>query len=113
MLSIGELARRTRISVRRLRHYDALGLVVPHRVDPSSGYRWYAPSQIGRVDSLVALRELGFTLDQCRAMLAERVSIDELRGMLGCGGPSWRSRSRPTPPGSRMSSAGSDRSRGA
>ncbi|WP_433333946.1 MerR family transcriptional regulator [Spirillospora sp. CA-294931] len=82
MLSIGELARRTRVSVRMLRHYDALGLVEPQRVDPETGYRWYAPSQIGRVDTLVALKELGFSLDECRALLDERISADRLSGML-------------------------------
>jgi DNA-binding transcriptional MerR regulator len=82
MLSIGDLARHTRVSVRMLRHYDTLGLVVPERVDQSTGYRWYAASQIGRVDSLVALKELGFTLDQCRVILDEQVSVEELRGML-------------------------------
>jgi len=82
MLSIGDLARHTRVSVRMLRHYDALGLVVPERVDPGTGYRWYAMSQIGRVDSLVALKELGFTLDQCRAVLDDRIVAAELRGML-------------------------------
>ncbi|WP_158891342.1 MerR family transcriptional regulator [Amycolatopsis anabasis] len=82
MLSIGELARRARVSVRMLRHYDAVGLVVPERVDPVTGYRWYATSQIGRVNSLVALRELGFTLDQCRTVLDDRVTVEQLRGML-------------------------------
>ncbi|RKS76260.1 DNA-binding transcriptional MerR regulator [Actinomadura pelletieri DSM 43383] len=82
MLSIGELARRTGVSVRMLRHYDTVGLVVPERVDPATGYRWYTPSQVGRVNSLVALKELGFTLDQCRALLDDRVSAGRLRGML-------------------------------
>jgi DNA-binding transcriptional MerR regulator len=82
MLSIGELAHRTRVSVRMLRHYDSLGLVVPERVDAVTGYRWYAPSQIGRVNSLVALKNLGFTLDQCAAVLDDRISVEELRGML-------------------------------
>lgn len=82
MLSIGDLAHHTRVSVRMLRHYDALGLVVPERVDQSTGYRWYAASQIGRVRSLIALKELGFTLDRCRDILDQQVSIEELRGML-------------------------------
>ncbi|MDQ3382947.1 MAG: MerR family transcriptional regulator, partial [Actinomycetota bacterium] len=73
MLSIGDLARHTRVSVRMFRHYDTPGLVVPERVDEGTGYRWYAASQIGRVDSLVALKELGFTLEQCRAILDETV----------------------------------------
>lgn len=65
-----------------LRHYDSLGLVVPERVDPATGYRWYAPSQIGRVNSLLALKNLGFTLDQCAAVLDDQISVQELRGML-------------------------------
>jgi len=82
MLSIGDLARHTRVSVRMLRHYDALGLVTPEQVDEGTGYRWYAASQIGRVDSLLALKKLGFTLEQCRTILADEVSVEELRGML-------------------------------
>jgi DNA-binding transcriptional MerR regulator len=82
MLSIGDLARRTRVSVRMLRHYDALGLVTPARVDERTGYRWYTASQIGRVDALVALKELGFTLEECGKVLDEQVSIDELIDLL-------------------------------
>lgn len=82
MLSIGDLARHTRVSARMLRHYDALGLVTPERVDESTGYRWYAASQIGRVNSVVALKELGFTLEQCRSVLDERVGIDDLMDLL-------------------------------
>jgi len=78
MLSIGDLARLTRVSARMLRHYDALGLVTPERVDESTGYRWYAVSQIGRVNSLVALKELGFTLEECRPILDDNVRVDEL-----------------------------------
>lgn len=82
MLSIGELARHTGVSVRMLRHYDSLGLVTPEQVDGVTGYRWYAPSQIGRVAGLLAFKELGFSLDQCRSLLGDRVSFEEMRGML-------------------------------
>ena len=41
MLSIGDLARHGLVSVRMLRHYDAVGLLGPARVDPASGYRFY------------------------------------------------------------------------
>lgn len=82
MLSIGDLARRTRVSVRRLRHYDALGLVTPARIDERTGYRWYTASQIGRVNALVALKELGFTLEQCGQVLDEQTSVAELIDLL-------------------------------
>lgn len=82
MLRIGDLARRAGVSVRTLRYYDELGLVRPIWVDPDTGYRWYETSQIGRINRVVALKELGFTLDQCRDMLDEQITVDELRGML-------------------------------
>jgi DNA-binding transcriptional MerR regulator len=82
MLSIGDLARHTRVSARMLRHYDALGLVTPERVDASTGYRWYAVSQIGRVNSLVALKELGFSLEACRTILDDHVRVDDLITLL-------------------------------
>jgi DNA-binding transcriptional MerR regulator len=82
MLSIGALARHTRLSVRMLRYYDSLGLVIPERVDPTTGHRWYTSSQIGRVNSLLALKDLGFTLQQCASILDEQISVEELRGML-------------------------------
>jgi DNA-binding transcriptional MerR regulator len=82
MLSIGDFARYGRVSVRMLRHYDTLGLLLPARVDPASGYRFYTAAQLARLNRIVALKDLGFTLDQVRAMLDEQVSAEQLRGML-------------------------------
>ena len=82
MFSIGEFARYAQVSVRMLRHYDALGLVEPAYVDPGSGYRHYAADQLARINRLVALKELGFTLEQIGPVLDAKVGADELRGML-------------------------------
>ncbi|WP_109505706.1 MerR family transcriptional regulator [Nocardioides speluncae] len=82
MLSIGDFARHAQVSVRMLRHYDALGLLVPASVDPATGYRSYAASQLPRINRIVALKNLGFTLDQVGRILSEELSAEELRGML-------------------------------
>jgi DNA-binding transcriptional MerR regulator len=82
MLSIGEFARHGRVSVRMLRHYDAIGLLRPARVDPATGYRSYDPAQLARLHRAVALKDLGFTLEQVTAVLDEQVSVAELHGML-------------------------------
>lgn len=65
-----------------LRHYDAIGLLVPDRVDATSGYRSYSPEQLHLLNRLVALKDLGFTLDQVRGLLVDPPGPDELRGML-------------------------------
>ena len=79
---ISDFARLGQVSVRMLRHYDALGLLVPDHVEPASGYRSYSPEQLHLLNRLVALKDLGFTLDQVRSLLADPVGADELRGML-------------------------------
>ncbi|MFD6157913.1 MerR family transcriptional regulator [Nocardia sp. NPDC060256] len=82
MFTIGDFARHGRVSVRMLRHYDAIGLLRPDRVDEHSGYRFYSGGQLARLNRLVALKDLGFTLEQVGQILDDQVSGAELRGML-------------------------------
>ncbi|MEF9884930.1 MerR family transcriptional regulator [Streptomyces sp. P9-A4] len=82
MFTIGDFARHGRVSVRMLRHYDAVGLLRPARVDPHTGYRFYTADQLARLNRVIALKDLGFTLEQVGAILDERIDADELRGML-------------------------------
>ena len=82
MFSIGEFARHGRVSVRMLRHYDAIGLIRPACVDVATGYRFYQASQLDELNRVIALKDLGFTLQQVQAILEEKVSAAELRGML-------------------------------
>jgi DNA-binding transcriptional MerR regulator len=82
MLSIGDFARLGRVSVRMLRHYDAIGLLCPAAVDPVSGYRFYQADQLRRLNRVIALKDLGFTLQQVRSILDDKVDVAELRGML-------------------------------
>ncbi len=81
MVSIGEFARLGRVSVRTLRHYDEIGLLAPASVDPETGYRCYLPSQLGQLNRIIALKELGLSLAQSR-QLVTGITAEELRGML-------------------------------
>lgn len=82
MFSIGEFAQHGRVSVRMLRHYDAIGLLRPACVDPATGYRSYQATQLAQLNRIIALKDLGFTLQQVQEIMAEQVSAAELRGML-------------------------------
>lgn len=82
MFTIGDFAKYGRVSVRMLRHYDAIGLLAPARVDAASGYRYYEAAQLARLNRIVALKDLGLRLEAIRSILDERVGLDELRGML-------------------------------
>lgn len=82
MLSIGAFADLGQVSLRMLRHWDAVGLLPPARVDEWSGYRSYAPEQLDRLHRIVALRDLGFGIDEVRAMLDEGVESAQLQQLL-------------------------------
>lgn len=82
MFNIGEFAKLGQVSVRMLRHYDAIGLLPPAAVDPASGYRTYRAGQLGRLNRIIALKDLGFSLQQVQVMLDDRIAAAELRGML-------------------------------
>ena len=68
LLSIGELAARSGLSPKALRLYDESGLLVPRRVDPSTGYRSYGVDQVGRARLIAALRGLGMGLARIRVL---------------------------------------------
>jgi DNA-binding transcriptional MerR regulator len=82
MFSIGDFAGLGRVSVRMLRHYDAIGLLRPAHVDPHSGYRYYTAAQLKLLNRVIALKDLGFSLQQVQTLIEEKVDVGELRGML-------------------------------
>lgn len=82
MFKIGEFAQIARVSGRLLRYYDSLGLLRPVRIDPATGYRYYSAAQLPQLNRILALKDLGLTLDQIARLLDDKVSVDEIRGML-------------------------------
>jgi DNA-binding transcriptional MerR regulator len=68
--------------VRTLRLYDELGLLKPAQVDRFSDYRYYAIDQLPRLNRILALKDLGLTLEQIGQLLNEPISLDQLRDML-------------------------------
>jgi DNA-binding transcriptional MerR regulator/effector-binding domain-containing protein len=82
MFRIGEFSRITRVTIDTLRHYDALGLLKPAKVDPFTGYRYYSTRQLVSLNHILALKDVGFSLEEIARILQEKPTIDELRGML-------------------------------
>lgn len=72
LMTIGRFSALSRLSVRMLRHYDANGVLVPAEIDPSSGYRLYAPSQLVDAADIRSLRDVGFGVSAIGALLAAR-----------------------------------------
>ncbi|MGH3397155.1 MAG: MerR family transcriptional regulator [Streptosporangiaceae bacterium] len=69
-ISIGEFARRSRLSLKALRLYDDLGVLVPSRVDQASGYRYYDIARLDEARLVVMLRQLQLPLAAIKELLA-------------------------------------------
>jgi DNA-binding transcriptional MerR regulator len=67
-LKVGELARRTGLTVRALHHYDEIGLLKPS-LHTDSGHRLYTAGDLARLQQVLSLRQLGFSLDEVRECL--------------------------------------------
>jgi DNA-binding transcriptional MerR regulator len=81
MIRIGDFARIGQVSIVTLRYYDEIGLLKPSAVDSSTGYRHYSVSQLPRLHRILALKDLGFSLDQIKHVL-NGLTVEQLRGML-------------------------------
>jgi len=82
MLKIGEFSRLSQVTIKTLHHYDELGLIKPAHIDPVTNYRFYTVEQLPRIHRIIALKELGLSLEQIGIMLDEEMPTEQIRGML-------------------------------
>jgi len=82
MLKIGEFSRLSQVTIKTLHHYDELGLIKPVHIDPVTNYRFYEVEQLPRIHRIMALKEMGLSLEQIGIMLEKELPTDEIRGML-------------------------------
>jgi DNA-binding transcriptional MerR regulator len=82
MYKIGDFATLTQVSVKTLRFYDAIGLLRPAEVDPSSGYRYYGAVQVEQLNRVLVLKDLGLSLGEIRGLLGRSVGREELAPVL-------------------------------
>ncbi len=82
MFKIGDFSKVAQVSGRLLRYYDEIDLFKPAFIDNETGYRYYTAEQLPDLNRILALKNLGLSLDQIARMVQDEVSTDEIRGML-------------------------------
>jgi effector-binding domain-containing protein len=82
MLKIGDFSKFCRVSVKTLRYYDEIGLLKPVSIDESTGYRYYSADQITILNRIIALKELGLSLEEINWILAGNLSTDKVIELL-------------------------------
>lgn len=82
MLKIGDFSKLAGVSVKTLRHYDALGLLRPAQVSGENGYRFYGQEQLCILNRILALKDAGFSLEEIKGMLQAPLPKEALLGLL-------------------------------
>ncbi|MCP5099401.1 MAG: MerR family transcriptional regulator [Chloroflexi bacterium] len=82
MFKIGEFSKLSRVPIKTLRYYHEIGLLTPEQIDKFTGYRFYTAVQLIRLNRILALKDLGFSLEQVGCLLDDDLSSEQIRGML-------------------------------
>lgn len=81
MLKIGEFSRLSQVTVKTLHHYDEIGLLKPSQTDQFTSYRYYTLGQLPRLHTIMALKELGLSLEEIGQLLRDDLTTEQVRGM--------------------------------
>lgn len=74
MIKIGDFSKYTRISIRMLRHYNEIGLLIPDTINKSNGYRYYSETQLDKANKITTLKSMGFSLNTISELLSSNES---------------------------------------
>lgn len=74
-LKIGEFSKLSQVTVKTLRYYEEIGLLIPSEIDDWSGYRYYDLTQLQRMNQIIHLKSLGFSLEEIKTMFDDHCYI--------------------------------------
>lgn len=82
---IGEFSKLNMVTIKTLRHYEEIGLLVPDEIDQWTGYRYYRVDQLNKMNKIIFLKRLGFTLEEIREVFDEEnqtPDIDQIKSKI-------------------------------
>ncbi|MCK4490472.1 MAG: MerR family transcriptional regulator, partial [Anaerolineales bacterium] len=79
MIRIGLFSKLSQVPVKTLRYYDEIGLLEPAEIDSFTDYRYYSVTQLPRLNRILALKDLGLSLNQIAQLLTEELPVEQLR----------------------------------
>ncbi len=70
LYKIGIFAQMNKVTIKTLRHYDEIGILKPYYIDENNGYRYYISDQLPILHQILALKEIGFSLEEIKQVIA-------------------------------------------
>ncbi len=90
LMKIGEIAAFFNVSVKAIRLYEKKGIIVPAKIDPDTGYRYYTADQVQTLNALLELKSLGFSLSEIKALMSGGVNSSDLLAALAAKRSAWQ-----------------------
>lgn len=90
LLKIGEIAAFFNVSVKAIRLYEKKGIIVPARIDPDTGYRYYTAGQVQTLNALLELKTLGFSLSEIKNIMSGGIDAGGLAAALAQKRLAWQ-----------------------
>jgi effector-binding domain-containing protein len=81
VFKIGDFSRLSRVSVKTLRYYDEISLLKPDKLDQFTAYRYYSADQLPRLNYIVALKNIGLSLDQVATLIDDDLTPSQMRNI--------------------------------
>lgn len=78
LMKIGEIAAFFNVSVKAIRIYEKKGIIVPAKIDPETGYRYYTADQVRTLNVLLELKTLGFSLSEIKDIISGGLDKSDL-----------------------------------
>ena len=78
LLKIGQIAAFFNVSVKAIRIYEKKGIIIPAKIDPDTGYRYYTADQVQTLAALLELKALGFSLSEIKSIIPGGINDSDL-----------------------------------
>jgi DNA-binding transcriptional MerR regulator len=78
MFKIGDFSQLSFVTVKALRYYDEIGLLKPVEVDRFTGYRYYSASQLPRLNYIMALKDMGLSLNEITTLVNDDLTTAQI-----------------------------------
>ena len=76
MIKIGDFANLFNVSIKTVRYYESMGLLIPKYVDIYTGYRYYDEDNIYTMQDIISLKNMGFSLEEIRHFSKDKINVD-------------------------------------
>ncbi len=81
MFKIGDFSRLSFVTIKALRYYDEIGLLKPVEVDRFTGYRYYSAVQLPRLNYIIALKDMGLSLNEIATLVNNDLTSTQIRDL--------------------------------